>query len=109
MLFALADMVTRVEVAGAFCRRAERLAQDGDEQAPLFAAMSRIFAREALGELARVGRLCAVGFTPANDKFAIETAQPLMDRLSAGEGLQAMAGHWLDMTQVAKHLEAQGA
>ncbi|MFV1957770.1 MAG: acyl-CoA dehydrogenase family protein [Planctomycetota bacterium] len=104
VLFALADLVTVVEVAAAFCRKAACEARSGDASARLTGIMSRILGREALTEMSRIGRLCAVGFTDRADEWAVETARPLMDRLAPGEALQTMTGHWLDMSQVAAHL-----
>jgi len=46
LMFALADMMTHVEVATAMARKAAGLAGAGDSKAELFAAMSRIFARQ---------------------------------------------------------------
>jgi alkylation response protein AidB-like acyl-CoA dehydrogenase len=45
-MFALADMMSRVEVGIALARKADRLTRAGDAAARKLAAMSRIFARE---------------------------------------------------------------
>ena len=105
VLFALADLVTRVEVAAAFCRLAVHQAEAGDDEATVTAAMSRVFARETLNEMSRIGRLCAVGFTARDEAYAIDTARPLMDRLAPGEDLARQTGHWLDMVEVAQSLK----
>ncbi|MBI4878366.1 MAG: acyl-CoA dehydrogenase family protein [Planctomycetes bacterium] len=97
VLFTLADLAAKSEVAAAFCRKAARLAQAGALEAPFFAAMSRVFAKQALAA-ARVGsRLCATGFARAED--AAEEA--------AAESEQAAeSGLWQDMEIVANALRA---
>ena len=105
VLFALADLATRVEVAAALCRLAAAEAERGDGPAGVTSAMGRVFARETLSEMSRIGRLCAVGFTERDEAYAIDTARPLMDRLAPGEDLARMTGQWLDMIEVAKSLK----
>ena len=66
-MFTLADAITRAEVAGAMARRAADLVAAAATDAPLMAAASRVFARQAVEEVARAARLVGDGFAAAGD------------------------------------------
>lgn len=97
VMFALADMMTYVEVGAALARKAVRLAQADDPAAPKFKAMSRVFA----GEVAQV-----VGENALRVVMAAEPADPAVEtQFLADIGhtqLLAARRNWSkDMDQVA--------
>jgi alkylation response protein AidB-like acyl-CoA dehydrogenase len=106
VLFALADLATRGEVAAAFARQAARLAAEGSPLAPVHAAASRAFARQALAQLHWGAGLCAAGFLETEDAEGLARAQELVDRLDGDGDLKTRAGLWWDMNMVAEHLRA---
>jgi len=107
VLFRLADLVCWAEVAAALARRAARLATDADPQADLCAAMSRVFARRALGEIRSGGRLCGTGFLEAADGEEAVAAQELVTQLGPAADLADTASLWRDMDAVACWLKEQ--
>ncbi len=82
VMFALADMMTYVEVGAALARKAVRLSQAGDPEAPKFSAMARVFAGE-VAQLAGENALRVV--------MAVETPDPAVEeRFLADIGYTAM-------------------
>ena len=103
--FELADTISRCEVAGALVRRAVVLAEAGDRDAELFAAASRVFARQAFQSVLRVAQLVAGGFCEAGDADAAnlgnELAHTIADRLPS----VALTGLWSDLGRVGEILK----
>lgn len=108
VMFTLADVITRAEVAGAFARRASDLLVAGVAEAPLLAAASRVFARQAVAETARAARLVGDGFAAAGDAQAAvdgaALAASVRDRCAAAD----LAGAWADLATVGEILRARG-
>jgi alkylation response protein AidB-like acyl-CoA dehydrogenase len=97
VMFALADVMTIVEVGAAFCRRAAQLAGARDAEGEKYKAMARIFA----GEVCRV---------TAENSFAVWMAQENIDPQKADTFMAAIGyremlvsrGNWMtDMDRVA--------
>ena len=103
VMFTLADMVTHAEVAAAFCRKA---AGESGKRAPVWAAMSRVFARRTLTENQTHSHLCATGLLSPEDEDAVKAASDLCEQVSAQmhEHSAAAAGLWFDMELVAESL-----
>ncbi|MFH0944308.1 MAG: acyl-CoA dehydrogenase family protein [Planctomycetota bacterium] len=102
VMFTLADMITRAEVAAALCRKA---AGRTDRKAPVWAAMSRIFARKTLTENHTASHLCATGFLSPEDADAVKAASDLFAQVDAQmQDHSAAAGLWTDMEVVAASL-----
>jgi len=76
VMFTLADMVTRAEVAVALCRQTAAKAQD-----PAGAATSRIFAQKTLTENCLAARLAATGFGANQDLAAGTAASELLEQV----------------------------
>jgi alkylation response protein AidB-like acyl-CoA dehydrogenase len=97
VMFALADMMTHVEVGAAMARKAARLVDSGDAEAEKMAAASRVFA----GEVAQVvgeNALRIVSGTGAADQGAVD--QFLTE--IGYEALLASRRNWVvDMDKVA--------
>jgi alkylation response protein AidB-like acyl-CoA dehydrogenase len=103
--FCFADLATRAEVAAAFARKAARLAEAGAADAPALAAMSRVFARQALTAVATEARECVAGFAAGEDESAEAEADALASRILAGAPAGQRAGLWTDMAEVGEHLK----
>ncbi len=103
--FELADAMCRCEVAGAMARKAVTLAEAGDDDAELFAAGSRVFARRAVQSVLEVAQMVAAGFAEPGDTAAVEhgcnISQTIADRVPPA----ALAGLWLDMGRVGELLK----
>jgi alkylation response protein AidB-like acyl-CoA dehydrogenase len=103
--FELADVMCRCEVAGAMARKAVRLTEAGDGDAPLFAAASRVFARQAAQSALDAAHLVAAGFAEPGDTGAVahgcKVAQTIADRLPPA----ALAGLWTDLARVGELLK----
>ncbi|MFH1844168.1 MAG: acyl-CoA dehydrogenase family protein [bacterium] len=106
VLFKLADLATRVEVGEALTRKAALLAEQDAAEAPLYAAMSRVFARETVAELYTTGSLCAAGQLDGEATDKLEAARALDTRLAELLGTDAMTGQLLDMDIIASVLKA---
>lgn len=103
--FTLADSMSRCEVSASMARKAVQLTKDGDAEAELFAAGSRVFARLAIKEVAETARLVASGFAERGDVEAsaqsCALAQSVCDQVPDG----AMAGQWTDLARVGEILK----
>jgi alkylation response protein AidB-like acyl-CoA dehydrogenase len=106
VMFTLADLVTRCEVAAALARKAARLRTEGDRQAELFAAMSRVFSRQAAGAVGEAARLLASGFAPVGDGQHAAAAGALTEKIAERFAPEALAGTWTDMVTVGESLKA---
>jgi alkylation response protein AidB-like acyl-CoA dehydrogenase len=105
VMFALADMFTQAEVARALTRKAARLAADGADEAPLYAALSCVFARRTAMAIESGARLCCVGFlSPSGDD--LEAAETFLREHTARLGAGALAGQWQDMNLIGDALKA---
>ncbi len=106
-MFALADAITRAEVAGAMARRAADLLAAAAPDATLMAAASRAFARQALQEVVRAARLICDGFAEPGD------AQPAADGAALAAAIRGrcapadLAGTWTDLAAVGEILRAR--
>ena len=84
--FELADTISRCEVSAALVRRAVALGDADDRDAELFAAASRVFARQAFQSVIAVAQLVAGGFCEAGDADAASLSSGMVhviaDRLS---------------------------
>ena len=104
VMFTLADMITQAEVAVTLCHKA---AGSQADDAGVWAATSRIFARKTLTENRSAARLCVTGFVSADDTSAIAAANGLLEKV---EGLlkdpSDTPGLWNDMEIVAASLRA---
>jgi len=103
--FTLADAMSRCEVSSSMARKAVQMTKDGDPDAELYAAGSRVFARLSVKEVAETARLVASGFAELGDTDASEQscnlAQSVCDQVPAG----AMAGLWTDLAKVGEILK----
>jgi alkylation response protein AidB-like acyl-CoA dehydrogenase len=106
-MFALADAATRAEVASALARRAADLLSADAPDATLFAAASRVFARQAVAEVARTGQLIGDGFAAPGDAAAAGAgaalAAAVRDRCAPAE----LAGLWTDLAAVGEILRTR--
>lgn len=100
VMFALAELITRTEVAAAFCRHAA--------QEQTSAAMCRIFARDTLTEIRRRGAALACECVEPDDEAGLSAAQALAQALEAGPGAREFAGALGDRSAVADHLRSLG-
>jgi alkylation response protein AidB-like acyl-CoA dehydrogenase len=107
VLFQIADLAVRTEVAAAMARKAARKVAQGSGDAALFAAMSRIFVRKSLAEVQSGGQLCATGFIAADDEDAIAAARLLAGDLTGGTAMTPVVGLWQDMQIVAASLKTE--
>ena len=99
--FTLADVVCRCEVAASLARKAAQAAGGATTaDAPLLAAASRVFARQAILAVADLARLIGCGFAEAGDQAAQAQAQELMARVMAPVPVGSLAGLWTDLALV---------
>lgn len=99
--FTLADVVCRCEVAASLARKAAQAAGGVTAaDAPLLAAASRVFARQAILAVADLARLIGCGFAEAGDQAAQAQAQELMARVMAPVPAGSLAGLWTDLALV---------
>ena len=97
VMFALADMMTYVEVGVGLARRAKRLTDAGDAKAEKVRAMSRIFANETSELVIRNTRKILMG----TGIFSPDFVTGFMEKISA-QDLSASAQNIInDMDQVA--------
>ena len=99
--FRLADMMARVEVAGAFCRRAA--GADG-RHAELERLMARLFARGTLAVVAEGAAACAAGSLADGDDAEAAAARELLAGLAGSDPLRAHAGTVDGLVEVAGRL-----
>ena len=105
VMFTLADLITKCEVAAALVRKAARLTAEGDRKAALFAAMSRVFARQTAATMREgVGPLVS-GFAPLGDAKATAAADALTTVITDRFTPDALAGLWTDMVAVGQQLK----
>jgi len=106
--FSLADVACRCEVASALARKAVRLAAAGDAEATLFAAASRVFARQAVQAVAAAAVAVATGFSTGDDLANVRRGRDLAARIEGRIGPGALAGLWTDLTVVGDLLKQRG-
>lgn len=103
LMFALADMMTHVEVGAALARKAARLTRSGDATAKKFRAMSRIFAREVAQLVAQNGMEIVCGSGVLDEAAVAEFKEAVyFDALS-----MCQQGNVADMDLVADILFAR--
>jgi alkylation response protein AidB-like acyl-CoA dehydrogenase len=96
-MFALADMMTHVEVGAALARKAARLVDSGDADAEKMAAAARAFAGE-VAQIAGENALRIVSGTGAADPDAVDQFLAKIDY----QALLASRRNWVaDMDTVA--------
>jgi alkylation response protein AidB-like acyl-CoA dehydrogenase len=105
VMFTLADLITKCEVAGALVRKAARLAAEDDRKAALFAAMSRVFARQAAATMREGVRPLVSGFAPLGDARATAAAEALTTVITDRFAPDDLAGLWTDMVAVGQQLK----
>lgn len=97
VMFALADMMTYLEVGAALARRAALLAAAGDADAEKTALTSRIFAAEVGQQICQLGaRVCLGTGTLESD-----VAADYLSRLDCKELMDSCRGIYKDMDQAA--------
>ena len=110
VLFAFADMATRVEVGAALIRDAARRLQVGTPDAACYAAASRLFARGTLDAVKAGSRLCTIGFLSADDPDGLAVATSITSSLTEDVHPVQLAGAWNDMEVIGEFLrEPPGA
>jgi len=105
-MFAMADMMTICEVAGAMARKAARLLEEGDSQGDLFAAMSRVFARKAVEQVLTGARRCLMGLSAVGDE-SLAAAAELLETIDQRLPAAAAAGLWQDVALVGEYLKTK--
>ena len=105
--FALADMMTACEVAGAFCRRAYDRAEAGESAAAVFAAMSRLQARRTLADVGRGAVDCLAGPADPEDLETLAEIRDFAGELATADALPAQAGRLDDNATVMTHIKRQ--
>ncbi len=96
-MFALADMMTHVEIGASFAQKAALLIKNGDGNAEKISTMSRIFSNDVAGTiLQRVPRILW-GTGIFDDHFISET----MEQISFNELITCSKGLIKDMDRVA--------
>jgi hypothetical protein len=105
VLFAFADMMTVSEVADALCRKAAALNAAGDPKAGYFSAMSRAFARKAVGMVRDGAERCVYGLADPADAAALGAGTELLGGIAARVPAASLAGLWSDMNLVGEHLK----
>ncbi len=103
--FTLADVITRCEVASALARKAARLVSAGDAEATMFAAMSRVFGRQAIEEVMGVAHLVTAGFAESGDVTAAGRGCELAQKIGARASDGALTGRWTDLALVGELLK----
>jgi alkylation response protein AidB-like acyl-CoA dehydrogenase len=104
VLFALADLATRVEIAAVLAAKAARPGEAPGEARSRLAATSRVFARQAVEETVRLGRSTATGFEAPGDPGGAQAARALLDVLARLAEYPSLAGQWTDMVDLAARL-----
>jgi alkylation response protein AidB-like acyl-CoA dehydrogenase len=97
VMFALADMMTYLEVGVALARRAKRLADAGDAKAEKIKAMSRIFASEVSDLVVRNTRKILMG----TGIYSPEAVSEFMQKVSANDLAASSQNIINDMDRVA--------
>ena len=98
-------MITRCEVASALARKAARLVSAGDAEATMFAAMSRVFGRQAIEEVMGVAHLVTAGFAESGDVTAAGRGCELAQKIGARASDGALTGRWTDLALVGELLK----
>ena len=106
VMFRMADMMTAVEIAGAFCRAAAAAIASGDADAQVLAASARINARKALALVARSGLECAGGLVDSADADAAAAFAAFAGELESRESAAAHLGLLTDAECVVAHLKS---
>jgi len=106
--FLVADVICRCEVAAALVRKAARLNAAGDADGPLFAAMSRVFARQAVQAVSAAAAAVSTGFAASGDAAAVQRGADLARRLAERVAPSALAGLWTDLAAVGELLKQRG-
>ena len=103
--FELADTISRCEVAAAMVRRAVALGDADDRDAELFAAASRVFARQAFHSVLAVAQLVAGGFCDVGDTDAASHSNELVHAIADRLPAVALTGLWSDLGRVGEILK----
>lgn len=103
--FALADVMTRCEVAAALTRKAVGMTAERPALAPVFAAAARAFARTAMKAVLDVVPLVVGGFADPDDAATSDHAGELAGRIGGRVPAGALNGLWADMAVVGEHLK----
>jgi alkylation response protein AidB-like acyl-CoA dehydrogenase len=98
--FALADVMCRAEVAASFARKAARLTAGSDPEAPLYAPMARVFARQAMQAVLDAAHQVTGGFAERGDVEAARIGCDLAERIAGRMAPAALTGHWADLAAV---------
>lgn len=100
VMFALADMITWVEIGCVFAKKASVLLAKGDLKAEKTAAMSRVFAADVCQIAANNGALVALS-TKAMDNVA---SKSLLEQIGCDELMAARTNVFDDMDQISSYL-----
>jgi alkylation response protein AidB-like acyl-CoA dehydrogenase len=106
-MFALADAITRAEVADAMARRAADLLDAASPDGALMAAASRVFARQAVLEAARTAGLVGDGFAGPDDDQAATGGAALAAAVRGRCVPADLAGLWTDLVAVGEILRTR--
>ncbi len=107
VMFELADLITRCEVAAALATKAARMRDDDDREAPVFCAMSRIFARQTAEALVAGIRRCTTGLLTDTNPEVLARAKQLYETVSERAPMAELAGLWHDMALVGEALKTR--
>ena len=99
--------MTPAEVAGAMARRAADLLAAAAPDAVLMAAASRVFARQALREVARAGQLICDGFAAPGETQAEADGATLAAAIVSRCAPADLAGTWTDLAAVGEFLRVR--
>ena len=97
VMFALADMMTHLEVGVALARKAKRLADSGDSKAEKIKVMSRLFADEVSTLVVRNTQKILMG----TGNFSPDVVSEFMQKISVHEMITSTQNVILDMDKAA--------
>ncbi len=105
VMFKIADTVTRCEVATALAAKACRLREEGNAEANLFLAMSRVFARQTFAAVNDSIWQCGTGYLTDSDQESLAEVEQLMAKADERCGSEVKIGLLSDMVLVGEALK----
>lgn len=100
IMFALADMMTHVEIGASFAEKAAMLMENGDKDAEKLSAMSRIFSNDVAGVILQKAPMILWGTGIFDERVIADT----MERISYNALIASSKGLIEDMDRVADFL-----
>jgi alkylation response protein AidB-like acyl-CoA dehydrogenase len=106
VMFALADQISRCEVAAAFCRHAACHIREEREGATVTAAMARVFARDAARFVRSQAAVCCTDFVDKSNADAVKAATEVAKDVEESLQLAASTASLEDLKSVWEMLAA---